>query len=150
VDEAMQLLRLSKRSQDIRFVNDSPPHLNVLGDAQRLVQVFVNLLGNARDASESGTTVWVQARVDEHQVSILVIDEGHGIPADTLDRIFEPFFTTKEVGKGTGLGLALVYSIVEEHYGHISIESPVTDGRGTCVKVSLPRYLQTDEMEQTE
>jgi signal transduction histidine kinase len=146
----MQLLRLSKRSQDIRFVNHCPPHLNVLGDAQRLVQVFVNLLGNARDASEPGATVWVRSRVDEHQISVLLIDEGHGIPADTLDRIFEPFFTTKEVGKGTGLGLALVYSIVEEHYGHISIESPLTDGHGTCVKVSLPRYLQTDEMEQAE
>ena len=76
-----------------------------------------------------------------------VTDQGHGIPADKLDRIFEPFFTTKDVGKGTGLGLSLVYNIVEEHYGHISIESPVAEDRGTCVKVSLPRYNLTEESE---
>jgi signal transduction histidine kinase len=66
-----------------------------------------------------------------------------------LDHIFDPFFTTKEVGKGTGLGLALVYSIIEEHYGHISIESPVpahilesqagTSYAGTCVTLRLPK-----------
>ena len=147
VDEAMQLLRLSKRSQDITFVNDCPPALATLGDAQRLVQVFVNLLGNARDASEPGSSVWVQGEADEEQIHVMVLDEGHGIPTETLDRIFEPFFTTKDVGKGTGLGLSLVYSIIEEHYGHITIDSPLANGRGTCVKVSLPRAEQTEVTE---
>lgn len=147
VDEAMQLLRLSKRSQDIEFSNECSQDLLLLGDAQRLVQVFVNLLSNARDASQRGDLIRVTAEADEHQVILRVIDQGHGIPEDKLDHIFEPFFTTKEVGKGTGLGLALVYSIIEEHYGHISIESPVTEDRGTCVKVSLPRYTQTEEVE---
>lgn len=147
IDEAMQLLRLSKRSQDIEFINDCDEELLLLGDAQRLVQVFVNLLSNARDASQRGDSIRVTAESDEHQVSLKVIDQGHGIPADKVDRIFEPFFTTKDVGSGTGLGLALVYSIIEEHYGHISIHSPVSDGRGTCVKVSLPRYNQTKEVE---
>lgn len=145
IDEAMQLLRLSKRSQDIELNNECPADLQVLGDAQRLVQVFVNLLSNARDASQRGDVIRVVADADEHQVSLRVIDQGHGIPADKMDHIFEPFFTTKEVGSGTGLGLALVYSIIEEHYGHIGIESPVNDGRGTCVKVSLPRYLSSTD-----
>ena len=147
IDEAMQLLRLSKRSQDIAFINECAADVMVLGDDQRLVQVFVNLLSNARDASEPGQTIRVVAETDEHQVVLRIIDQGHGIPADKVDRIFEPFFTTKDVGKGTGLGLSLVYSIIEEHYGHIAIESPVADGRGTCVKVSLPRYHHIEESE---
>jgi signal transduction histidine kinase len=86
-------------------------------------------------------------------VTLHVIDQGSGIEEDKLDHIFDPFFTTKEVGKGTGLGLALVYSIIEEHYGHISIESPVpahildsqqdtspqSDCIGTCVTLRLPK-----------
>ncbi len=82
-----------------------------------------------------------------HQVTVRVTDQGHGIPPDTLEQVFEPFFTTKEVGKGTGLGLALVYSIIEEHYGQVQIVSPVTGNAGTCVKVSLPRYLPENRME---
>ncbi|MEK9712356.1 MAG: ATP-binding protein [Thalassolituus sp.] len=147
VNEAIQLLKLSQRSQDINFTNDCPPELCTMGDAQRLVQVFVNLLGNARDASEPGGTIWVQGEVDEQQVRVKVIDDGHGIPPETLDHIFEPFFTTKEVGKGTGLGLSLVYSIIEEHYGHIAIDSPLASGRGTCVTVSLPRCELTEVTE---
>ncbi len=150
INEAMQLLRLSKRSQDIQFENLCHDSLYLLGDAQRLVQVFVNLLSNARDASRPGQTIRVDAEADKHQLVVRVVDEGHGVPADKLDRIFEPFFTTKEVGKGTGLGLSLVYSIVEEHYGHIAIESPVSNGRGTCVKVSLPRYHPEPVTESSE
>ncbi|WP_430460142.1 ATP-binding protein [Thalassolituus sp. LLYu03] len=147
VEEAMQLLRLSKRSQDIGFINRCEGELNILGDPQRLVQVFVNLLSNARDASQPGQQICVSADADDHQIVVRVTDQGHGIDPETMDRIFEPFFTTKDVGKGTGLGLSLVYNIIEEHYGHISIESPVSEGRGTCVKVSLPRYNSVEEPE---
>jgi signal transduction histidine kinase len=90
-----------------------------------------------------------------------VVDQGSGIAEDKRDHIFDPFFTTKEVGKGTGLGLALVYSIIEEHYGHISIDSPMPshilglrqgadlpsasdaalqhNSPGTCVTLRLPK-----------
>ena len=148
VEDAMQLLRLSKRSQDIHFLNECYTELHIIGDSQRLVQVFVNLLGNARDASQPGDTIRVTSESDDHQVAIFVIDQGHGIPKDVQEQIFEPFFTTKEVGKGTGLGLALVYSIIEEHYGQIHIQSPVNADGGTCVKVSLPRYLPELRTEQ--
>ena len=90
-----------------------------------------------------------------------VIDKGPGIPKETQIRMFEAFFTTKEVGKGTGLGLALVYSIIEEHYGQISIESPVPeyileslqsitqprDYAGTCVTLRLPK-VQDELLEE--
>lgn len=140
IDEAMQLLRLSKHGTEVHFINECDPSILILGDSQRLVQIFVNLLSNARDASSPGQEIRVTSTADEHQVALNVVDQGEGIPADILDRIFDPFFTTKEVGKGTGLGLALVYNLIEEHYGQINFESPVHNGRGTCVKISLPRY----------
>ncbi len=69
-------------------------------------------------------------------------DQGCGIDPALQEHLFEPFFTTKEPGEGTGLGIALVYSIVEEHYGHIDITSPVDDEtqRGTRITVTLPQY----------
>jgi signal transduction histidine kinase len=124
IDEAIQLLRLSNKGRDIDYINICDSSWQVVGDSQRLVQVFINLLGNARDASPDSSSIQILGSIDPYQVTIHIIDQGTGIPKDKLDHIFEPFFTTKEVGKGTGLGLAVVYSIIEEHYGHISIESP--------------------------
>ena len=73
---------------------------------------------------------------------LLVEDQGSGIDKAAMARLFEPFFTTKEPGTGTGLGLALVYSIIEEHYGQITVDSPIDDilKRGTRFTVTLPRY----------
>ncbi len=153
IDEAIQLLRLSSEGRDIEYINQCDPDWQVVGDSQRLMQVFINLLGNAKDASPDFSTITILGHVDPYQAIIHVVDQGSGIEEDKLDHIFDPFFTTKEVGKGTGLGLALVYSIIEEHFGHISIESPVPthildsqsgtshpiESTGTCVTLRLPR-----------
>jgi signal transduction histidine kinase len=69
-------------------------------------------------------------------VEITVRDNGHGIPADVLPRIFDPFFTTKEVGQGVGLGLFIVFEIIEEHGGCIAVDSET--GRGTTFRIRLP------------
>lgn len=142
VEESMNLLSLADEGTRIRFVNECPEDLLVLGDEQRLVQVFLNLLGNARDASSQGGTVRVTGNGDGYSAIIEVIDEGSGIASEELDHIFEPFYTTKAPNKGTGLGLSLVYSIVEEHYGNIQVESPACEetGTGTCVRLRLPAY----------
>jgi PAS domain S-box-containing protein len=142
IDESINLLSLSNKHLHTRFINNCPAGLQVLGDEQRLVQVFVNLLANARDASPDGGSILVSGNGDAYSAIIEVVDEGSGIPADQLDHIFEPFYTTKAPNKGTGLGLSLVYSIVEEHYGNIQVESPVdsTTGTGTCVRLRLPAY----------
>jgi signal transduction histidine kinase len=142
--DAINLLQLSGRTDDIRFENNCSDDCIVLGDEQRLQQVFVNLLSNARDASPDNSVIRIESITERHSIIIKVIDQGSGISADTIEQIFEPFFTTKEVGKGTGLGLALVYSIIEEHYGHINIQSPADDiqGNGTCVVISLPRFQE--------
>src|SRR5690606_40650975 len=111
-------------------------------DRQRLQQIFVNLLSNARDASPPGAVISVTNSINNGLVSIAITDQGSGIPPEIRDRIFEPFFTTKEPGKGTGLGLSLVYSITENLGGTIQVESPVdkVSKIGTRVIVTFPCY----------
>jgi two-component system NtrC family sensor kinase len=76
-------------------------------------------------------------RTDDRESAVLeVMDDGEGIPKETLDRVFDPFFTTKDDGKGVGLGLAVVYGIVESHGGHIEVRT--TEGLGTTFEVALP------------
>lgn len=143
VNEAINLLTLSQKNQRyVEFINHCDPELEVIGDAQRLVQVFVNLIGNARDASPDGTSVVVRSAANEQSCVIEVIDEGHGIPEDKLDQIFDPFFTTKDPGDGTGLGLAMVYSIIEEHHGNIQVDSPANPetGKGSRFAITIPRH----------
>jgi Na+/proline symporter/signal transduction histidine kinase len=142
--EAIGLLSLNRRSVEVEFFNLCDADHWVDGDPQRLAQVLINLLSNARDASPPGAAIRVKTEASEHTVDLIVEDEGSGIPKAIIDRLFEPFFTTKDPGKGTGLGLALVYSIVEEHYGQIIIDSPVDPEhqRGTRIRVTLPRHVE--------
>jgi signal transduction histidine kinase len=142
VDESINLLSLGDKGLGIRYRNDCPDDLMILGDEQRLVQVFINLLANARDASPEGGDVRISGKRDGYSAIIEVTDEGSGISPQQLDHIFEPFYTTKAPNQGTGLGLSLVYSIVEEHYGNIQVDSPLnTDsGGGTSVRIRLPAY----------
>ncbi|MEM1113765.1 MAG: ATP-binding protein [Pseudomonadota bacterium] len=126
VDEAIHLLRLDTQAKAVFFDNRCDRELLVQADSQRLLQIFINLLGNARDAcDEHDGRVDVDAEVDGDFVAICVGDNGHGIAAEAQARVFEPFFTTKEPGEGTGLGLALVYSITEDMGGSVSLRSPV-------------------------
>nr|WP_170827708.1 MULTISPECIES: sensor histidine kinase [Pseudomonas] len=142
--DAIGLLSLNRESIEVRFFNLCDPDHWADGDPQRLAQVLINLLSNARDASPGGSSIRVKTEAGEHTVDLIVEDEGSGIPKAIIDRLFEPFFTTKDPGKGTGLGLALVYSIVEEHYGQITIDSPVDTAtqRGTRIRVTLPRHVE--------
>jgi CheY-like chemotaxis protein len=110
------------------------------GDRGRLEQVVVNLVINARDAMTGGGQLTVSVRNDESgeqpHARLTVTDTGIGMDAATRARVFEPFFTTKAPGKGTGLGLATVYAIVDQAGGRITVESEV--GAGTEIAVMLP------------
>ncbi|HZZ58197.1 MAG TPA: PAS domain-containing protein, partial [Opitutaceae bacterium] len=114
--------------------------LLVRADAGMLDQVLLNLVVNARDAMPDGGRLFIQTteRTDPapRQVCLRVTDTGCGIPPAIQARIFDPFFTTKEPGKGTGLGLATVFGIVQQHGGSISVESDV--GRGATFQILLP------------
>lgn len=140
--EAIALLSLNRDGQLVLFSNHCDPTHIATANPQRITQVLLNLLSNARDASPPNANILVYTLAHEQYLELCVEDEGSGIPETISHKLFEPFFTTKDPGKGTGLGLALVYSIVEEHSGEISIESPVdaTLNRGTCVRIKLPRY----------
>ena len=141
VEEAIRLVRLSHSGRQVECVNDCDAELRLLGDRQRLVQVFVNLLTNACHASQAGDTVEVHARQHGDRVTIEIRDQGCGMPREVRERIFEPFFTTREPGEGTGLGLSLVYSIVQDHDGTISVDSG--EGRGTRMRIDLPGLANT-------
>jgi len=145
VEEAIALLLLDPDHREQTFDNQCAPGLEVTGDPQRLLQVFVNLLGNAADASDDGEAIRVlgdDLPGDPHgeRVRIQVEDHGHGVPAELRGALFEPFVTSKPPGRGTGLGLALVYSIIEDHDGTVWVESPIDGDRGTRFIIELPRF----------
>ncbi|MDB4912465.1 MAG: putative Histidine kinase, partial [Gemmatimonadetes bacterium] len=123
----------------------------VYADPAQVEQMIMNLALNARDAMPDGGALVVETSLvtdgDVPQALLTVSDTGIGMDADTSARIFEPFFTTKEQGKGTGLGLATAYSIVQDARGSISVES--APGAGSTFRVRLPlaerRTITADE-----
>jgi len=136
VEEGVRLVHLSHEGRAVHCENECPPGLWIAGDRQQLVQVFVNLLSNACDASFPGSRVRVRARAEGTRARVEVVDQGAGIPEGIRARMFEPFFTTKSPGEGTGLGLSVAWSIVRDHRGHIEVAS--VPGTGTTVTVMLP------------
>jgi signal transduction histidine kinase/Na+/proline symporter len=136
VDEAAALVGLDRAARGVRVENVCDGSLALLGDRRRLVQVFVNLLANACDATTPGGLVVVDAEAAGRDVAVRVVDTGAGLSAAAAARAFEPFFTTKGDGGGTGLGLSLVAAIVREHGGEVALESE--PGAGTTVTVRLP------------
>ena len=151
VRESVKLLRSSLPATiDIAMdLDDSAPP--VLLDPVQLDQVLLNLCINARDAMPDGGRIGVtvrgealaggvcsacRGRLDGRFVALTVTDTGHGITPEVLDRMFEPFFSTKEVGKGSGMGLAMAHGIVHDHGGHIVVSS--RPGEGAEFRVLLP------------
>lgn len=133
---------------EIECAPELPP---VRGDEASLEQVLLNLVLNARDAMPNGGPIRIVTGTLEADETVAsrnrdarpgryvwfsVIDKGKGISPELLDRIFDPFFTTKEIGRGTGLGLAAIYGIVQQHRGWIEVASEV--GQGSAFKVALP------------
>ncbi len=147
VVEAIRLVRLSRSGRAVECLSTCPPELELQGDRQRFLQLFINLLTNACDASRPGEKVEVFATRDDDRIHIEVRDRGEGIPKDLRNRVFEPFFTTKRPGEGTGLGLPMVYKIIDDYGGSIELDSE--SGAGTRVIVRLPSpalSVQTQSM----
>jgi signal transduction histidine kinase len=143
VDEASHLLGLDADAPVCVMENRCDRELLVRADAQLLLQVFINLLDNARSAGHPGPVV-VSAHSDGATVAITVDNPGEAIPAEVLEQVFEPFYTTKDVGEGTGLGLPLVRSMLEDMDGRIELLSPSPaygdSGARACVTLATARY----------
>ena len=138
LDDTLQLLEPQLRQSRIEIVRDYDTALPAAyGNAGKLQQIFTNLILNARDAIPDGGRITLStATEDGESVIIHVADDGIGIAPENVARIYDPFFTTKGVGRGTGLGLAVSYGIVQEHSGHIAVNS--APGRGTTFRITLP------------
>ncbi|MEE8407889.1 MAG: ATP-binding protein, partial [Acidimicrobiia bacterium] len=120
----------------IEVVTDFADDLaSVEAPGRDLNQVWTNLIDNAADAMDEGGTLAITARNKQGSVVITVADDGSGMPADVAERIFDPFFTTKEPGKGTGLGLHTVHTIINKVGGDITVDSTPD---GTTFTVTLP------------
>ena len=113
----------------------------VYGNIGKLQQVFMNLIMNARDAMPRGGELTITTEAEDSTVHVEVSDNGVGIPAEHLNKIFDPFFTTKATSRGTGLGLAVTYGIIQEHSGSIQVDSVV--GRGTTFRLEFPAVRKT-------
>jgi PAS domain S-box-containing protein len=140
IQESLSLLDHQLRMNHVKVEHtlDSsiPP---VYGNSGKLQQVLINLFLNARDSMSSGGMLKIKTAMNDSMVIVDIQDTGVGISEENIKRIYDPFFTTKSTGKGTGLGLAVTYGIIQEHGGRIFVDS--TPGQGTHFRIKLPtRY----------
>ena len=151
VEQTLRFVKAEIPSQ-VTITLDIAETLYLDADRQRLQQVFLNLFQNALDAIPGSGNIAIAARlhtladgdngfpsdcdIKGDTIDIFIRDSGTGMSAECLSRIFDPFFTTKDVGHGMGLGLFIVYQIIEEHGGCISASS--TEGQGTTFFMRLP------------
>ncbi len=134
VDDILVLERGAAEQRGVRIVRELADGTVALGDAEKLKQVVLNLVVNALEAMKDGGTLTARVHSKESDVVLEIEDTGPGIDAEIAVQVFDPFFTTKE--GGTGLGLSIVRKIVDQHGGHVRIESE--RGKGACVTVRLP------------
>jgi two-component system, cell cycle sensor histidine kinase and response regulator CckA len=136
------LRRLIPENITLTVEQPSEP-VSVEADAGQIQQVLLNLAINARDALPRGGTIILRIAANDTEAWLDVEDNGTGFDEKTRQHLFEPFFTTKELGKGTGLGLAVVYGIVKQHGGRIDVRSEA--GKGSLFRVILPRTFGEEE-----
>lgn len=141
IKSSARLITHQKRGENIEIkceLDENLPAVNA--DEGQMQQAIIALATNAIDAMPGGGTLTLRASSQNGRVVIEVQDTGHGIAPEDLPKVFEPFFTTKEIGKGTGLGLAVCYGIVTEHGGRLAVRSNV--GAGTTFTMYLPIHKQ--------
>ena len=128
---------IEKEFDEVPLISCSPSQIN---------QVFLNIISNAAQAipdERDGMLTLRTSRAGNDRVRIEIQDNGGGIPADVLPKIFDPFFTTKDVGKGTGMGLSISYKIIQQHAGHIEVDTEADVG--TVFTIELPIHPPVDD-----
>lgn len=134
----VDLLELEARRNQVRVVLRSSGDTTLQADADQLQQIVLNLVRNAIQATSENTSVDIDIRGEEQFVVLEVRDFGPGVPPDIAEKLFEPFFTTRSRHGGTGLGLSVVKTIVQEHQGEVTF---VPESVGALVRVKLPRVI---------
>ncbi|NDY55433.1 PAS domain-containing protein [Desulfovibrio sulfodismutans] len=142
VHNCLQLLhpRLSRLPRGVIKLHLSEKQPYVLGHPGELMQVILNLVLNALYAVMESGEIAIHTAVEGRLVLLRVIDTGHGIPKEILDKLFDPFFTTKPAGQGIGIGLSTCYNIIKNHGGEISVDSTYTEG--ACFETVLPYCVE--------
>lgn len=141
IKRSIELISHHLQMNNIKLELDLPEEpVIVFCDIQQIEQMLLAMEINSVEAMPDGGTLRIELKeINNREVQIKIVDTGIGIPDDVLPHIFEPFFTTKKEGRGTGLGLAVVYGIVERHGGKISVESKVN--HGTTFAITLPKKV---------
>jgi signal transduction histidine kinase len=138
LDDALKIARFATKFQDITIHKHCQDELAVHARPEEILQVFVNLLTNAIQAMEGKGSLTLSTEKNNDHIQISITDTGCGISSENLQKIFDPFFTTKAVGKGTGLGLYNVRTIVRKYQGELNVESAV--GKGTKIVLVFPCF----------
>jgi signal transduction histidine kinase len=137
IEELAELVRAELDEANIRLLLELDEKLPpALIDERYMKQVLLNLIKNAQAAMPNGGLLTIATQTSDNEIRISVCDTGAGISAENLKKIFDPYFTTKD--NGTGLGLTLVFKIIREHQGEISVES--REGEGANFEIILPAY----------
>lgn len=134
IQDIILITKKYAQQHKVKINYDSDGDIKILLDSEKLKQAFVNIIFNSIQAMPDGGELNVNLKVTDKHVKISFEDTGIGIPKDKLEKIFDPFYTTKD--KGTGLGLSITHRIIEEHSGHIEIESEIE--KGTKIDIYLP------------
>ena len=145
VRESIYLVGSQLKINNIDLIKDIPDEtIFINGNRSKLEQILVSIFTNAIQAMKNNGTLTVSLTTDteNNTVSINISDTGPGIPEEDMKNIYEPFFTTKPVGEGTGLGLSVCRSLVQEHRGKIEVES--APGEGTTFAITLPLYVEQE------
>lgn len=153
VEDVLGIAHERANQANITFKRNLPPDLpQVFLSPSEMQQVLLNLVNNAIDAidEERGGTIEIAAGVEENCLTIVVKDDGEGIPKERIQRIFDPFYTTKPVGKGTGLGLSICYGIIKKWKGRITVESQVAEGTAFYVSVPVFRKGEVPDCDKTK
>lgn len=129
IKTALGIVKYDKRVRKVNFNTDLKPALPKINiAADQLLQVFVNILINAIDATSGNGSISIKSDFDRKNIYVYIQDDGCGMDKSTIDKIFDPFFTTKEVGRGTGLGLSVSYGIIKRFNGEIKVDSKINEG----------------------
>ncbi len=151
LEEVLSLVEDHLLFQNIQLAQDLDPHLpSVLGDKNRLEQVFINLLMNSGESMQGEGKIMVSTSRSREEDLVLLrfTDTGPGISESHLSRLFDPFFTTKGVGGGVGLGLSISYGIIQKHLGRIQVEH--TGPQGTTFVIELPAHKESEKSPDQE